>query len=75
VPLSSIISDARGDYVLLIDDNDRVIRRNIIITDKTETLALVRNGLIVGERVIVQGITKARIGTQVSAELVAQENF
>lgn len=75
VPLSSIISDAKGDYVLLIDENDRVIRRNIIITDKTETLALVRNGLVVGERVIVEGITKAKIGAQVSAELISQENF
>ena len=75
VPLASIISDAQGDYVLLIDENNRVIRRNIVVTDKTATLALVRNGLLTGERVIVQGITKAKVGSEVSPELIVEENF
>lgn len=75
VPLSSIISDIEGDYVLLVDEDDRVIRRNVTITDKTEALALVGNGLIVGERVIVQGLTKAKIGSQVSAEFIGEEDF
>ena len=75
VPLSSIISDIDGDYVLLVNEDDRVTRRNITITDKTEALALVGSGLIVGERVIVQGLTKAKIGSQVSAEFVGEEGF
>ena len=61
--------------MLLVNENDRVTRRNIIISDKTEALALVGSGLIVGERVIVQGLTKAKIGSQVSAELVGEEGF
>ncbi len=75
VPLSSVISDIEGDYVLLIDENNTVVRRNIAISDKTDGLALVSSGLYVGERVIVQGITKAKIGTQVAAEFVGQEDF
>ena len=75
VPLSSIISDVEGDYVLLVDQEDRVIRRNISITDKTDGLALVDSGLVVGERVIVQGLTKAKVGSQVAAELVGEEAF
>ena len=75
VPLSSIISDIEGDYVLLIDESNTVVRRNIAISDKTDGLALVSSGLFVGERVIVQGITKAKIGSQVAAEFVGQEDF
>ena len=75
VPLSSIISDVDGDYVLLIDENNTVARRNIVISDKTETLALISSGLFAGERVIVQGITKAKIGSQVAAEFVGEEAF
>ncbi|MCB1674660.1 MAG: efflux RND transporter periplasmic adaptor subunit [Halioglobus sp.] len=69
VPAASILRDSEGDYVLLLDADDTVIRRNIEVVGKTATLALLREGtLLAGERVIVQGLSKAQIGSQVSAE-------
>jgi membrane fusion protein (multidrug efflux system) len=62
VPQSAVLEDHDGRYVLVVDNQNRVIMRRI----KTGALVgvnwAVESGLAVDEKVIVQGVQKARPG-------------
>jgi RND family efflux transporter MFP subunit len=55
--------------VLVVGEGDKVALRTVALREPYQQFYIVANGLKPGERVIVEGIQKARPGMQVKAEL------
>ncbi len=65
VPASAIGNDQEGDYVLVVDAGDIVARRGIVKGPLTTTGLAIRSGLNATDRVIVNGLTRAKPGDKV----------
>ena len=72
VPLSAVMQDEQGPYVYLVDKDNRVQKRQIKTSIRTDTGYAVESGLQEGETVIVDGIQKARPGIVVQPVAAAQ---
>jgi membrane fusion protein, multidrug efflux system len=59
--------------VLVVGEGDKVALRTVTLREPYQQFYIVSNGLKAGERVIVEGIQKARPGMQVKAELKADK--
>lgn len=59
--------------VLVVGTDDMVAMRTITTGDSAGTMIVVRDGLVPGERVIVEGIQKARPGAKVNPTLAPVE--
>ncbi len=66
VPRSSVLSDQRGDYVYVVGNDNKVEQRRIQLGQSTATVASVISGLSLGDRVIAEGLQRARPGQPVS---------
>jgi RND family efflux transporter MFP subunit len=62
VPQTAVMEDHEGRYVLLVDDQNRVAVRRIKTGPVVGTKWAVESGLVVNERVIVEGVQKVRPG-------------
>ena len=69
VPQQAVQRDLTGPYVLVVDDAGLVEQRRIDLDRTTGGHAVVASGLAVGERVITEGVNKARPGATVNAAL------
>lgn len=69
VPQAALQRDQKGDFVLVINDQQMVEQRHIETGKQVETAWTVEDGLQEGERVIVQGLQKVRPGVPVNAVL------
>ena len=67
VPPAAVQTDLSGDYVYVVDSNNRVERRNVK-AERQEGSLYISKGLREGELVIVEGITKARPGGVVTPQ-------
>lgn len=67
IPQASVLEDMQGRYVYIIDDQDRVQRRNVTLGQRQGVDWVVESGLEDGSRVIVHGIQKVRPGMPVVA--------
>jgi len=66
------VQDLQGaKTVLVVDEGDKVAQRTVSLREPYEQFYIVSAGLKAGERVIVEGIQKARPGMQVKPELKA----
>jgi len=66
IPNSAIGNDQQGDYVLLADANDVVVRQTVVKGPLTPSGdCAIRSGLTPADRVIVNGILNARPGQKV----------
>lgn len=76
VPQRAVQELQGAKTVLVVDDQNRVQLRTIRVGDKSENYLIVLEGLNAGERVIVEGIQKARPGSEVkpSTGSVADES-
>ncbi|MCA3443535.1 MAG: efflux RND transporter periplasmic adaptor subunit [Rhodobacter sp.] len=72
VPQQAVQRDLTGPYVLVVDSAGLVEQRRIDLTRVTAGHAVVAGGLAVGERVITEGINKARPGATVNAALAGE---
>ncbi len=63
---SAVMYDAKGAYVYVLDENNTVSRRDVVLAQTTEDLQFVREGLAVGERIIIDGTHKAIPGRRVN---------
>jgi RND family efflux transporter MFP subunit len=66
VPQKAVQQDQQGRYVLVVDDEDTVQRRDIELGIRDGEDWAIREGLDEGERVITQGLQMLRPGTKVS---------
>ena len=62
VPQAAVMVNQQGRFVLVLDKENRATPRPIIIGPSIGTMWAVKQGLAVGDRVIVQGIQKIRPG-------------
>jgi membrane fusion protein (multidrug efflux system) len=72
VPQQAVQRDLTGPYVMVVDAAGVVEQRRIDLERVTGGNAVVASGLAVGERVITEGINKARPGATVNAALAGE---
>lgn len=73
IPQRSVTRDTQGKATaLILDDKDRVLQRSLITERSIDGQWLIRDGLHVGDRVIVDGIQKVQPGMQVKPMPVAE---
>lgn len=65
VPQASVQVDQQGSYVLTVDEQNKVVRKNIDTDKRIGENVLVLSGLQLNDRVIVRGIQKVRPGNEV----------
>tara|TARA_R110000823_G_scaffold119998_8_gene244366 strand:- start:35822 stop:36922 length:1101 start_codon:yes stop_codon:yes gene_type:complete len=68
LPQASVQADQQGSFVLIVDENNVVQRRNVELGERMDDLALVRDGVREGERVIVRGLQAVRPGMTVQTQ-------
>jgi membrane fusion protein, multidrug efflux system len=66
IPRSAVLSDQQGDYVYVVDGQNRAEVRRIQLGQSTPQTAVVTSGLKEGELVISEGVQRARPGEVVS---------
>ena len=74
VPQRAILDEQGGSYVLVVADDGTVEYRRVVPGLVHDGLQQVREGLAVGERVIVDGVQKARPGSKVSAKPAGEDD-
>lgn len=76
VPQNATQRDQRGDFVLVVTDQQLVEQRYVTLGPQEGTAVVVADGLRSGESVIVEGLQRVRPGVEVSAVLAGttQEN-
>jgi len=60
VPRAAILADQQGTYVYVVDENNIARQRRVRIGQSTPETASIADGLKEGERVIVEGLQRAR---------------
>jgi membrane fusion protein (multidrug efflux system) len=66
IPRAAVLSDQQGDYVYVVDAQNKAQVRRIHLGQSTPTTAVVTYGLKEGELVISEGLQRARPGEVVS---------
>ncbi|MFC5050994.1 efflux RND transporter periplasmic adaptor subunit [Rubritalea spongiae] len=74
IPTVAIQKDLAGDFVLTVDSNNKVVRKNVTVGDPVGQLKIINEGLKGDEKVITSGIQRAREGATVTAKTVKNEN-
>jgi membrane fusion protein (multidrug efflux system) len=69
IPQNAVQRDQRGDFVLVVSDQQRVEQRYVQLGTQVETAIIVEDGLRAGESVIVEGLQRVRPGIEVNAVL------
>src|ERR1700683_644799 len=67
IPRSAVVSDQQGDYVLVVDAQNKAQEGRAQPGQPTPSTAVVTSGLTEGELVISQGVQRVRPGQPVSA--------
>ncbi len=65
VSRQAIQRDMQGDYVLVVNEENVVERRDVTATNVVGQTKIIEKGLTASERVIVQGLQRAREGIEV----------
>jgi RND family efflux transporter MFP subunit len=73
VPQSAVQEDREGPYVLVVDDQSRVIQRRVKTGPFVGSHWAVESGLAKGEMIIVQGVQKVQPGQTVKTTMAEQE--
>src|SRR5215469_13030033 len=66
IPRAAVLSDQQGDYVYVVDAQNKAQQRRIQLGQSTPSTAVVSSGLEEGELVISEGLQRARPGEAVS---------
>lgn len=70
VPRAAVLSNELGDYVLAVDGQNKVVRKNVTLSHTTPSTATIASGLPLGSKVIIDGIEKVHPGVTVKAQVV-----
>jgi len=68
VPQRAVLEDRQGQYVFVVDADNRAQRRNIATGVTVGTQWAVKSGLMAGETVVVSGVQKVRTGQTVNPQ-------
>lgn len=71
IPQMAVQVDQQGSFVLVVDSNSMVQRRNVELANRIDLDVLVVKGLEEGEHVIVRGLQQVRPGMHVDARALA----
>ena len=74
VPQSAVLEDHDGRYILVVDDQNRVSMRRIKTGPVVDVNWAVTSGIAAGEKVIVEGVQKARPGQTVKTVTPKEQN-
>jgi len=66
IPRAAVLSDQQGDYVYVVDNQNKAQVRRIQQGQSTPSIAVITNGLNEGELVISEGLQRVRPGAAVS---------
>ncbi|MGC2199822.1 MAG: efflux RND transporter periplasmic adaptor subunit [Stellaceae bacterium] len=66
IPRAAVLSDQQGDYVYVVDAQNKAQRRPIQLGQSTPSTAVITSGLTEGELVISEGLQRVRPGEVVS---------
>lgn len=69
IPIAALQQNKQGHFVLVVTDKDQVEVRPVTLGEQFEQQYAVKDGLKVGERVIVSGLQHVRPGMTVSASV------
>jgi membrane fusion protein (multidrug efflux system) len=67
IPRAAVLSDQQGDYVYVLDAQNKAQVRRIQLGQSTPSTAVISDGLKDGELVISEGLQRVRAGEAVSA--------
>jgi len=67
IPRAAVLSDQQGDYVYVVDAQNKAQARRIQQGQSTPTVAVITSGLQQGELVVSEGVQRVRPGEAVSA--------
>lgn len=71
VPQAAIAQDEHGNYVIVVDEEGNAEQRRVTLGDVMGAEQVVVDGLSDGEKVVIQGLQKARDGQKVKATLIS----
>jgi membrane fusion protein, multidrug efflux system len=66
IPRSAILTDQQGSYVYVVGDDDTVSQRRVTLGQSNPAAAIISAGLNEGDKVVVEGIQRARPGAKVT---------
>ena len=66
IPRAAVLSDQAGDYVYVVDAQDKVQQQRIKLGQSQPTVAVVASGLNEGDTVVLEGIQRIRPGMLVA---------
>lgn len=66
IPRAAVLSDQQGSYVYVVNDQDVAEQRRVTLGQSTPATAAIAAGLKEGDRVIVEGIQRARPNLRVA---------
>jgi RND family efflux transporter MFP subunit len=69
IPNNSVQTDQQGDYVFVIDEGKKAVRRNIKLGQRFAPLVEVTSGLAATDMVIINGFINVRDGLVVNLEI------
>jgi membrane fusion protein, multidrug efflux system len=72
IPRAAVLSDQQGDYVYVVDAQNKAQVRRIELGQSTPSTAVISNGLKEGELVISEGLQRVRAGEAVLAGPASQ---
>lgn len=70
IPRQAILADVQGNYVWVINADNKAERRPVQLGQSTAQLAVIASGLAVGETVVVDGVQRVRPGIVVNPAMV-----
>ena len=65
IPLSAVINDGKQDFVYVVGEGNKVIRRAVVTGELQRDMQIVKSGLAIGETVVVEGVHKIYPGATV----------
>lgn len=70
VPERAVASDQLGRYVLVVNQDDEVERRDVELGIKLDSMVVVEEGVERNDRIVVDGVQRARVGAKVTPKMI-----
>ncbi|TYK65641.1 efflux RND transporter periplasmic adaptor subunit [Colwellia echini] len=66
IPQAAVQENQQGKFVLIVDADNKVSQRHVVLGRRINAMWAVESGVSVGEKVIVEGLQKVRSGVEVN---------